>query len=207
MNVGIRKHDEATRRQVVDMRRRGAPWIDIEAATGISRTTGRHWCRDAGVPKRYRGKAYDKQTIERAVRMWADGERIENIEAATGACGASVKNWARERGVERAPRAPHPMRKSVIDLARRGWSRRAISEITGIGRKAIRKWLNAAGVPAIPPGNPRIDPEEVAKIYRQTHSYRKTAERIGCSVFGVRRALDRDIRKRVRAEMESHASA
>lgn len=99
--------------EAISMSQRGDSLKEIAADLGVSVTTARRWCKDAGHnPGRWRRREYSLADLDRIRAGYKRGESVKEIADALGRTPASVRMRARKLGVT-------PIRKAL----RRPWTK------------------------------------------------------------------------------------
>lgn len=160
------------------------------------------------------GITYTDAQVAAALERWKRGESSEAIAADIGCGETTVDWWARRAGLRR----PRPVnnhrhtklvRATAVRLYVEGRSARWIAEVLGDGidKRTVMRWVKAAGITPRPDNPNTIDEQRVSAVYAETKSVRRTSKLLGISQSGVRSALNRALRLRVRQEIATEQGA
>lgn len=161
------------------------------------------------------GITYSDEQVADALRRWSRGESTRAIAASIGCGRRTVEWWAKRAGLER-PRPINHYQHSAETRAHgvrlyvnEGWSARDVAEILGDGidKGTVLDWVRAAGHEPRPDNPEQIDEQKAEQLYAEMRSLGRTAVALGCSKSGVRSALNRALRLRMRKELQLEQGA
>lgn len=190
------KHPNSVRSATLRMYIRGVPVWKIAQICDVGTDSVRRWARAAKLDRKNGGpRLFSEHTRAAAMKRFAKGDSARKIADDLGCALATVYFWAESMNVKRNAKpvigTPMSKRQRAVAQYASGMTSTAVAEIHGVSRSRVADWARAAGMLRTPTSVPRVDHQRAHDLYAELGTLRATAERMGVSVGGVRRALER----------------